>query len=99
LEARSGEAGGVAARKKESLEAGESVGWRRMWRWTGSGSGAAGSSAVGRCGVARRSVTRRVREERVGEAGERRGGGRGRKPAAADGSGQPPRIPEIGEMR
>ena len=38
-------------------------------------------------------------EERVGEAGERRGGGRGRKPAAADGSGQPPRILEIGEMR
>ena len=31
-----------------------------MWRWTGSGSGAAGSSAAGRCGVARRSVARRV---------------------------------------
>ena len=60
VEARSGEAGGVAARKKESLEAGGSAGWRRMCRWTGSGSGAAGSSSAGRCGVARRWVARRV---------------------------------------
>lgn len=58
--ARIGEAGGVAVRKKESLEAGGSAGCRRMWRWTGSGSGAAGSSASGMCGVVRRWLTRRV---------------------------------------
>jgi hypothetical protein len=45
VEARSGEAGGVAARKKESLEAGGSTGWQRMWRWTGSGSSAWASAA------------------------------------------------------
>lgn len=60
VDSRSGEAGGVAARKKESLEAGGSAGWRRMWRWTGSGSGAVGSSAAGRCGVVRRWLARRV---------------------------------------
>lgn len=60
VDARSGEAGGVAARKKESLEAGGSAGWRRMWRWTGSGSGDAGSSEAGRCGVVRRWLARRV---------------------------------------
>lgn len=77
VEARSGEAGGVAARKKESLEAGGSAGWRRMWRWTGSGSGAAGSSAAGRCGVVRRWLARRVArsasvrlESGVGDAAE-----------------------------
>ena len=82
MDARSGEEGGVAARKKESLEAGGSAGWRRMCRWTGSGSGAAGSSAAGRCGVARRSVARRVARS----ASVRLESG---VAAAADGSEQP----------
>lgn len=52
--ARSGQDGGVAARKKESLDVGGSAGWRSTWSRTGSGSGAAGRSSGGMCGVVSR---------------------------------------------
>jgi hypothetical protein len=48
--ARSGDAGSVAVRKKESLEVGRSAGWRRMWRRTGAAAARRAATQIG-CAV------------------------------------------------